>query len=90
MFTNITLCCNIDGVIKLHRERRNMTDTIALEMAIRKKGLTKKEVAKTLGISENSFLMKINNKTEFKASEIQTLFVLLDLPNREIFFTDTV
>lgn len=63
-----------------------MTNTFALEMAIKQKGLTKKAVAKAIGLSEYGFQLKITNKTEFKASEIQMLCDLLDLPDKSIFF----
>lgn len=63
-----------------------MTNTIELEMAIRKMKLTKKQVAEYLGLSEQGFLMKTQNKTEFKASEIEALCKLLHLPDKAIFF----
>lgn len=63
-----------------------MTDTIMLEMAIRKKGFSKKYVANALGLSEYGFLLKLNNKSEFKASEIKMLVELLDLPDTSYFF----
>lgn len=63
-----------------------MTDTLALEMAIRKKGFTKKEVATHLKLSEQGFLLKLTNRNEFKASEIDILCELLDLKSNSIFF----
>lgn len=63
-----------------------MTDTLALEMAIRKNKLTKKEVAKYLNLSEQGFLLKLNNVNEFKASEIEKLCRLLMLKDNSIFF----
>ncbi|MCH4182976.1 MAG: DUF739 family protein [Prevotella sp.] len=63
-----------------------MTDTIALETAIRKSRMTKKEVAALLGLSEQGFLLKLNNKNEFKASEIERLCSMLSLPDNSIFF----
>ncbi|NLC96174.1 MAG: DUF739 family protein [Erysipelotrichaceae bacterium] len=63
-----------------------MTDTYALEDAINRKNLTKKEVAQHLGLSEQGFLLKLNNKSEFKASEIKTLCTLLKLADNSIFF----
>lgn len=63
-----------------------MTNTVELEIAILRKGLTKKEVAKYLGLSEQGFLLKLKNSTEFKASEIQALVDLLELPDKSIFF----
>ncbi len=64
-----------------------MTDTFELEKEIRKNGLTKKEVATTLGLSEYGFLLKLNNHNEFKASEIQCLCDLLGC-SKDIFLKD--
>ena len=60
-----------------------MTDTLQLEFAIRKAGFTKKEVAERLGMSEAAFYNKLSNNTEFKASEIATLYDLLNLQSLE-------
>lgn len=60
-----------------------MTDTLKLEMAIRRAGLTKREVAKQLGLSDMGLHQKINNITEFKASEIARLYDLLNLNSLE-------
>lgn len=67
-----------------------MTDTLMLELYIKKKGYTKKEVAKLLGLSFNGFMLKANNVNEFKASEIKQLCELLDLNDTSIFFKDKV
>lgn len=56
-----------------------MTDTIELEIAIKRSGLTKREVAKRLGLSEMGFYQKLNNVTEFKASEIEALIKMLSI-----------
>ena len=48
-----------------------MIDTIKLEMSITKARITKRELAKQLGISEMSLYNKIHNISEFKASEIR-------------------
>lgn len=65
-----------------------MTNTVELEILIKRSGLTKKEVAKRLGLSDMGFYKKINNITEFKASEIMILAELLGIENMdEIFFT---
>ena len=68
-----------------------MTNTLMLEMAIRRAGLTKKEVAQRLGLSIMGLHQKINNITEFKASEIAKLYEILNLSSLEeqqqIFFT---
>lgn len=50
-----------------------MINTIELNVAIVRRGLTKKKVAESLGISESSLQYKINNKREFKVSEIVKL-----------------
>ena len=67
-----------------------MTDTYELEKIIRIQGLTKKQIANHLGISEQSFLLKLNNKNEFKASEIKMLCELLNLKDNSIFFKENV
>lgn len=66
-----------------------MTDTQALEIAILKKGYTKKFVAEYIGLTQQGFLLKLNNRNEFKASEIHALCNLLDISN-DIFFADDV
>lgn len=60
-----------------------MTNTLMLEMAIRRAGLTKKEVAQRLGLSIMALHKKINNMTEFKASEIAQLYEILNLASLE-------
>lgn len=60
-----------------------MTDTLELEMAIRRTKLTKKEIARRLGLSMTGFLKKLNNLSEFKASEIAGLYDLLNLKSLE-------
>ena len=67
-----------------------MTDQFKLEMEIRKNGLTKKAVAQHLGLSEQGFLLKLTNKSEFKASEIAALCSLLHLEDNSIFFANVV
>lgn len=66
-----------------------MTHTTELEIAIRRADLTKREVARRLGISEMGLYKKIHNGSEFKASEIVALAKILGLGVRErdsIFF----
>ncbi len=60
-----------------------MTDSIEFEVALKRAGLTKKEVAKHLGISEMGLYKKINNITEFKASELSKLYDLFKLESIE-------
>ena len=64
-----------------------MTNTKELEIAITRAGITKREIAKRLGLSEMGLYKKINNITEFKASEIKTLAEILGITDIDkIFF----
>ena len=67
-----------------------MTDTESLKKVIQRSGLKLKYLAKQLKLSEFGFSNKVNNVTEFKASEIDSLCELLqikDLTEKErIFF----
>lgn len=67
-----------------------MTDTYELEKVIRKNGLTKRQCASELGLSEQGFLLKLTNKSEFKASEIERLCEILHLPDNSLFFAKDV
>jgi len=60
-----------------------VTNTLELEIAIKRAGLTKNEVAEYLGLSKMSLYKKINNVTEFKASELAKLYDLLNLKSWE-------
>ena len=67
-----------------------MTNTKKLRALILECGLTQEQVAAHLGITPASLNYKINNKREFKASEIKALVELLNIPNEDvtgIFFT---
>ena len=76
----------------LQQERRiKMTNKEELEIAILRAGLTKHEVAKKLGLSDMGFYKKLNNQTEFKASEIAALQKMLHIKSiNEIFFAEKV
>ena len=50
-----------------------MTNTTMLRSKIEEPGYKLRFIAKQLGITYQGFLKKINNETEFKASEIQGL-----------------
>lgn len=69
-----------------------MTNTVELEVAIKRSGLTKRELAKKIGLSEMGLYKKIHNITEFKASEISALTKILSLEEKvqEIFFATNV
>ena len=68
-----------------------MTNTDKLKATIKEKGLKQGYIASQLGITSYGFANKMNNKTEFKATEIQMLCQLLDIKSLEekesIFFT---
>ena len=62
-----------------------MTDTNALKAAIAAKGYNQDEVAAMISVCPTTFNYKLNNKREFKASEISVLCKILDLPDAHIF-----
>lgn len=67
-----------------------MTNTSLLRKKIDESGYKLRFIASKLGITYQGFLKKINNETEFKASEMQILKELLNLTDAEfeqIFFT---
>ena len=66
-----------------------MTDTMALRNAVEKSGLKYGRIALEMGITSYTLQKKVENKTEFKASEIVKLSDLLSLTDAErssIFF----
>ena len=70
-----------------------MTDSKRLRDAIREKGLRYGYVAENLGITAYGFARKIDNKAEFRASEIAKLSKILGLTRSErdeIFFAFNV
>lgn len=70
-----------------------MTNTNLLRKKIDESGYKLRFIANQLGITYQGFLKKINNETEFKASEMQTLREFLKLTDsefEEIFFTTNV
>mgnify|MGYP000973693317 CR=1 FL=1 len=70
-----------------------MIDTKLLSDVIDKSGLKKYRIAEELGLSSYGLQKKINGETEFKASEIKKLSILLHLSmevKEKIFFADKV
>lgn len=70
-----------------------MTNSDMLNRVIMESGMKIAFVAKKVGITREGFYKKINNETEFKASEIITIQKLLNLSNEErdkIFFAQKV
>lgn len=66
-----------------------MTDTIRLREKMEKSGYKYKYIAAKIGLTYPGFLNKINNGTDFKASEIQRLCEILGIELEEkekIFF----
>lgn len=61
-----------------------MTNTKKLRALMVEKGYTQEQLAKLLGITETTLNYKINNKREFKASEIQALTKILGIPMQEV------
>ena len=56
-----------------------MTDTHALRALIERKGLKMKYVAEYLGLSAYGFQLKVENRQEFKTSEVAALCELSTL-----------
>ena len=70
-----------------------MTNTEALSEEISNSGITITAIAKKLGITREGFYKKLNNETEFKASEISAMQRILNLSNKrrdDIFFAKEV
>ena len=65
-----------------------MTDTIALRSIIADSGLKYKAIAEIMGLTPYSLQMKIDNETEFNASEIDVLANTLgmDMHQRDAIF----
>lgn len=66
-----------------------MTNTSLLDKRINESGYKKSYIASKLGISAYGLSLKVNNKTEFKASEINVLCELLKIDTKDrmaIFF----
>ena len=71
-----------------------MTNTELLRKLISNKGLKMKFVADYLGLSAYGFQLKLENKQEFKTSEVSALCELLDIRSlkekEDIFFVRRV
>lgn len=60
-----------------------MTDTTKLLERIKQSGLRKGYIAEKMGLSPGALGNKIANRSEFKASEIETLCSLLGIDSME-------
>lgn len=70
-----------------------MTDTKLLREKIERSGYKMKFIAEKVGVSYQGLLNKINNKSEFRANEIQIIHELLGMTEQErveIFFANKV
>lgn len=68
-----------------------MTDSEALNKIIDNSGLKLTFIARALKLSREGFYKKLNNQTEFKASEIVKMQEILNLSNEQrdkIFFAN--
>ena len=71
-----------------------MTNTKLLEDYIKRSGYRKSYIAKSIGLSTYGLSLKIHNRNEFKAAEIEKLSNLLGIKSWEerakIFFAEKV
>ena len=70
-----------------------MTNTLMLEKIIDDSGLKRNFIATQMGITSYTLSLKINNKKEFKASEIDRLCAILEIDvasRMQIFFAPRV
>ena len=70
-----------------------MTNSNELRAALTRKGMTQEQVAEALGITTATLNYKINNKREFKTSEVKALVDLLEIKKEDIdkiFFANDV
>lgn len=64
-----------------------MVNTLEFELLLVRKKISKRDLARKMGISEQSLYNKINNVREFKASELYSISKILNIPiDDEIFF----
>lgn len=75
------------------KEGENLTDSEMSSDVISDSGITITAIARKLGITREGFYKKLNNETEFKASEIASMQNILGLSNKKrdaIFFAKEV
>ena len=63
-----------------------MTNTLKLRALILEKGYTQEQLAELLNVTSATLNYKINNRREFKASEIQALTRILDIQDVDEIF----
>ena len=71
-----------------------MTNSIEFDIATKRANVTKRYIAQALGITEMGLYKKVNNVTEFKASELAKLYEILQLQTlddqQRVFFAHNV
>ena len=75
------------------KEDYGLTDSELLSDEITESGMTITAIARKLGITREGFYKKLNNETEFKASEISAMQKILNLTSKKrdaIFFAKQV
>ncbi|MGN0539821.1 MAG: helix-turn-helix domain-containing protein [Candidatus Fimenecus sp.] len=66
-----------------------LTNTTKLKAKLLENNFTQEKIADKIDISQQTFNTKLNNKAEFKASEIKALCKLLHISDKdEYFFCD--
>lgn len=82
------------GLEKLNRgEMYDMWDYSRLKGRTKEAGLRQEDVGTAIGLTPTTYSLKLNNKAEFKQSEIQKVCSVLAIPYAEIpsyFFTKSV
>ena len=80
-------------VVEGKEEKRVAFDYRKLKGRIVEKYGSQSKFVKEYGISENSFSMKMNNKTRFSSDDIVKMSEMLDIPKEKVgeyFFTEKV
>lgn len=84
---------NVDDLESSMKGGNKLTNSEALRTLIKSKGLKMQYVAEYLGLSSYGFQLKVDNKQEFKTSEVSALCDLLDIgelsKKERIFFAKT-
>ena len=73
------LYCFVDDLKSSRKEEKDLTDSEALRALIENRGLKMKYVADYLGLSAYGLQLKVDNRQEFKTSEVAALCELLEI-----------
>ena len=69
----------LDDLKSSRKEEKDLTDSEALRKLIESRGLKMKYVADYLGLSAYGLQLKVDNRQEFKTSEVAALCELLEI-----------